>query len=283
MKKLFLVFSFLLLTKVSLACVCSPPNIFLEFYTSKYVFTGKVVSKIYAQDSLTYTFTIDIDKHYKDGDKPKSLSFTWPSEQYIRKPAVISDCDYDVSVGNYLLVFAKIRNCELNFSLICSNSAYHGPDLRMKEQLENANNFKITDFHINFDYNLFTVTQPVTNIDPLIIPHKNKKYESQGVVIMFDVDTNGNITKRNILDLNGKLEYNRPNSKAYLSEIINKKYRVPKSVLERDALNIAKKIKKWEVMRFKIGNQAVKSRQYISFSLNKYNKLQWNKFCCLLN
>ncbi len=282
MKKSLLILSFLFLTKLSFGCMCSPPNIFLEFYTSKYVFTGKVISKTYSSDSLTYTFTINIDKHYKDGDKPKSLSFTWPSEAYLRKVSV-SDCDYDVSVGNYLLVFASIRNGKLNFGLICSNSAYHGPTTSQKEELENANSFNIMDFHINFDYSLFNDTKPVTDIDRLIIPYKNKNYEGEGVIIMFDVDTSGKVTKSNIWNASDKVVFNRPNSRAYLFDIINKKYTEPKNQLEKDALKIASKIKRWQVMRFKVDNKAVNSRQYISLSLNKDHKLQWKKFYFMIN
>jgi hypothetical protein len=283
MKKILVFFIFLSITQLTNACVCNVPNMFLEFYASKYVFYGEIISKTYPKDSLTYTFTFKIEKHFKDGDQPQTLSFTWPSEPRYRDN-VYTSCDYDVNIGNKLLVFANDKNGKLNFGLNCSNSTFNGLSISDVAKLTHANQFNILNYHINFNYILFNDTHPITNIDSLIKPYKNKNYEDikEGVIIMLDVDTNGNVTKSNFWGTTAS-QFNNSDSNVSLYDIINKEYRKPVNDFEIDALDIAKSIKKWEVMRFKNGNSPVNSRQYISFSIDKNHNIKWKQFYFMIN
>jgi hypothetical protein len=282
-KRVLTLFILLLITKITNACDCSPPNVFLEFYSSKYVFYGEVISKTYPKDSLTYTFTFKVEKHFKDGNQPKTLSFTWPSESKYRDN-VESNCDYGVNIGEKLLVFAQEKKDKLNFGLNCSNSTLNGLSISDVTRLNHANKFNILNYHINFDYVLFNDIHPVTIIDSLIKPYKSKNYADvkEGVIIMLDVDTNGIVRKSNFWPLDHP-ELNKVDSVISLYDIINKEYRQPKNDFEIDALAIAKGIKKWQVMRFKNGNSPVNSRQYISFSIDKNHNIKWKQFYFMIN
>lgn len=63
-KTIFLVICIFSFFKTN-ACDCETPKPIVEFISSEYVFEGKVISKVYAKDSLTFTVTFDITKHYK--------------------------------------------------------------------------------------------------------------------------------------------------------------------------------------------------------------------------
>ena len=267
-----------------MACSCSTPNLYLEFYSSKYVFEGEIISKTYPKDSLTYTFTFKVNKHFKDGDNPENLSFTWPSETRYRKEGV-SSCDYDVNVGNKILVFAKQKEGKLNFGLNCTNSTLNGLTKKDIDRLIHANKFNILSYHFNYDIYMFNDAKPVTNIDSLIIPYKNKNYESikEGVIIMFDVDTIGIVTKSNVWEPSSNIELNKIDSAIYVFDIVNKKYRETKNDFEIDALEISKSIKEWQVMRLKLTNNAVNSRQYIMFSFDENHKIKWKQFYFMVN
>lgn len=282
-KQALTLFTLLVITKIASACSCSPPNIFLEFYESKYVFYGEVISKTYPIDSLTYTFTIKVDKHFKKGEQPKNLSFTWRSEAYLRNGEFTS-CDYDVNVGNKLLVFAQERNGIINFGLSCGNSHIGLSEFATK-QLTFANQFNPSEYHFNYMFgSMFNETKPISDIDSLIKSYKAKNYGNikEGVVIMLDVDTSGNVTKRNIW-VNSNYELNKPNPQIHIFDIINKEYQKPKNEFEKDALDIVKEIKKWEVMKFKTNGKPVNSRQYISFSIDKDHKIKWRQSYFFLN
>lgn len=281
-KKYLLVFLFIFCAKITSACYCNMPNLNLEFHSSKYVFYGEIISKTYPKDSLTYTFTFKIERHFKDGNHPKTLTFTWPSEARYRHEG-FSDCDYDVNIGNKLLVFAQEKNGKLNFSLTCSNSTLDGLTIERMNTLLHAKQFNILNYHFNFDYTLFNNTVPLTNVDSLVKPFRNREFEkTEGVIIMFDVDTNGNVTKSNFWETNN-IELNKPDSAISIFDIKNKEYRQPKNDFEVNVLAIAKQIKKWEVMRFKNSNESVNSRQYISFSLDKNNLIACKQFYFMLN
>jgi hypothetical protein len=271
-------------TKTTTACSCKVPNLYLEFYSSKYVFYGEIISKTYPKDSLNYTFTFKISKHYKNGDEPENLSFSWPSEARFRNEGFTS-CDYDVNIGNKLLVFAQQKNEKLTFGLNCTNSTLNGLTKKDESRLINAKEFNLLNYHFNYDYTFFNNAKPITNIDSLIKPYSFKKYASitSGIIIMFNVDTAGNVTKSNIWETSNNQEINNIDSTITIFDIINKEYRKPKNDFEIDALEIAKNIKKWEVMRLKVNNKTVKSRQYISFSFDKNHMIRWKQFYFMIN
>jgi hypothetical protein len=85
---------------------------------------------------------------------------------------------------------------------------------------------------------------------------------------MFDVDTKGNVTAANFYATKD-IEYESNGSSFNFFNIVNKKYREPRNDYEADALAIAKKIKKWEVMRFRSDNKPVNARHYITFSIDE--------------
>ncbi|MEJ8757392.1 hypothetical protein WG947_10315 [Pontibacter sp. H259] len=123
MKKLLLLL--LLLPSYTFACDCDPPSVALEFVHAKYVFWGTVVEKEYARDSLTYTVTFTIDRHFKKNkDKPKTLKFTEKSEGKIT--GHYTSCDYSVNKGEKWLVYANNYKDALVFDDICSNSNRYG-------------------------------------------------------------------------------------------------------------------------------------------------------------
>lgn len=281
-KYILLCFLFTLLSKFSTACVCPPPNIFLEYHISKYVFYGEIISKTYPKDSLTYTFTFKIEEHFKELNKPEYLSFTWPSEARYRKEG-ISSCDYDVNIGNKLLVFAQEKNGKLSFGLNCSNSSFYGMSVSNISALKAAKNFNIYNYHFNFNNTLFNDAKPITNIDSLTLPLKNKDYGNfvGGVIIMFDVDTNGNVIKSNFWETTNS-EFNKIDPEIYVYDIINKEYRKPENEFEVDALEVSKSIKNWEVLRFLNGNMPVNSRHYIIYKIDKNHKLSWKQFYFML-
>ena len=86
------------------ACSCDIPKPILEFESAEYVFEGKVISKIYAKDSLTYTVTFDITKHYKNSDYPKTLELKFKSEE--KYTGEWTSCDWNVNKNENWLVYA---------------------------------------------------------------------------------------------------------------------------------------------------------------------------------
>jgi hypothetical protein len=286
LRKYLFILICLLISKITIACSCNQPNIFLEFYSSKYVFEGEVISKTYPKDSLTYTFTFKINKHFKDGDKPDSLSFTWQSEaKYI---GVATSCDYNVDVGEKYLVFAQLREGKLVFGIYCSNSSRYPVTKRQIDIFENAKHFNPLKYHFNYDYSVFNKKPPfsLTDIDSIIKPYKEKRYLKENnqlsTIIMFDVDTNGNVTETNFF-ITSNTEPESKDSLFRFFNILNKEYKNPQNDYEADALAIAKKIKKWEVMRFNCDNKPVNARHYITFSIDKNNQINWNKVVITMN
>lgn len=122
MKRLILII--FLFPLYALACSCDPPPVALEFLTSEHVFWGTVVEKEYAADSLTYTVTFQIEKHYKQNkENPKKLTFTEPAEGRIT--GSYTSCDYSVNKGEKWLVYTYMNKGELVFSYNCSNSRFY--------------------------------------------------------------------------------------------------------------------------------------------------------------
>lgn len=80
MKKRILTILTILISALTFACSCDEMNPIIEYYSQEYVFAGKIISKFYAKDSLTYKVTFDILKHYKNGDFPKTLEFDVTAE-----------------------------------------------------------------------------------------------------------------------------------------------------------------------------------------------------------
>ena len=279
--KFFIAFVLILVASSKIkACDCNPPKEILEFYSAEYVFYGEIISKDYPKDSLTYTLTFRVDKHYKNGEQPKFLRFTHPSEgRYI---GVFTSCDEHQNVGEKWLVFAKTYQNRLVFSSMCSNSRSYLTK-EMIELLKTANEFKLGSHFFNYDFsNLFTYEKPSYNLDSALKKVNSKKFKpDQGVAIMLDIDTNSNILKRNIYD-NPFTRIDK-STKWGLYQVINEKPNRLLNDFEKRMLKFSKKIKNWPVTYFKPTNEKVNTRKYLTFRIDKKGNLVWSNMVMGIN
>ena len=185
MKHLLLVF--FLLPLYASACMCDPPPVALEFLKSKYIFYGTVIDKQYSADSLTYTVTFKIDKHFKKNKKnPETLSFKLTAEGEFT--GQYTSCDFHVDKGENWLVYANQYNGELTFSFYCSNSSpYSSLDDVSQEKLEILEN----GHKIDLNKIIFTIfasrvlrledyspPKPTLSLDTLLARIDKKHYEN---------------------------------------------------------------------------------------------------------
>jgi hypothetical protein len=151
------------------ACSCDIPKPILEFESAEYVFEGKVISKIYAKDSLTYTVTFDITKHYKNSDYLKTLEFKFKSEE--KYTGEWTSCNWNVNKNENWLVYAYYWKDKLTFGYYCSNSKPIGERIiSEKEQkiLNNGNEFEIDKYTFTNLDGHFTDAKPKINLDSIL-------------------------------------------------------------------------------------------------------------------
>lgn len=279
--KFLLVLALILTTSLKIrACDCNPPKQILEFYGAKYVFEGEIISKDYAKDSLTYTLTFKVDKHYKNGEQPNLVKFTKQSEgRYI---GVITSCDEDFDVGERWLVFAKTYQNRLVFGSMCSNSRRYVTKETI-DLLKTANEFKLGSHFYNYDFsNLFSYEKPSYNLDSALKKVNTKKFKpNQEVIIMLDIDTNSNILKRNIYD-NSFIRQDK-STKWGLFQFLNEKPNRPTNDFEKRMLKFSKKIKNWPITYFKPTNEKVNTRKYLAFRIDKKGDLVWSNMAMGIN
>lgn len=262
------------------ACDCSTPKEVLEFYIAKYVFYGQIISKDYAKDSLTYTLTFRVDKHYKNGEQPKFIKFTRQSEgKYIK---MFTSCDDHQNVGEKWIVFAKTYQNRLVFGSMCSNSK-RGFTKETIDILKIANEFKLGSHFFNYDFtNLFSYEMPLYNLDSALKKVNTKRFKpDQGVVIMLDIDTNSNIIRKNIYD--NSIVRQDKTTKWGLYQVINEKPDRPLNDFEKRILKFSKKIKTWPVTYFKSTNEKVNTRKYLTFRIDKKGNLIWSNMVMGIN
>lgn len=278
---LSIIFSFLAF-KCS-ACSCSPPNLILEFYASKYVFEGEIISKDYAKDSLTYTLTFHVTKHYKDGEKPTYIKFIKQSEgKYV---GVFTSCDESYSIGEKLIVFARVTNGKLWFGTMCSNSSRYLPKNRFLDLLHIANQFKLGTHFYNYSFNsLFTESlKPLNNVDTILdkmSPDKFKK--NDGCVIMFDVDSLGRTITLNVYD-NNYLKPDTSGRKWSLYQVMNQAPQRNLTEFEKQILKYCRKIKRWPITYFKPTNEKINMRKYLTFYIDKNQNVKWSPMVLGIN
>lgn len=264
MRTLFLVSIFLFSIK-ALACSCDTPKPAIEFYESDYVFRGKVIKKVYASDSLTKTITFDISKHYKNGDNPKQLEFQFNSEAEVT--GLYSSCYFSADVGEEWVVYAKKRDGQLRFHYFCSNSTpLDETEISLSHQkvLDNGNNLDLTDFRYNVHK-----SKPITNLDSIIRLYQKEKIRSSKkyASLWVDIDRQGNLEKANL----------SPNKKVVFAEtdtifgmnLLENVDREPTSEVEKKALELTRKIEKWELYYHPKIEKPVKYRIRIAFYVNK--------------
>lgn len=195
MRKIVLSITFTLSVISAFACDCDTPKPALEFYASEYVFEGDVISKIYDSDSLFYTVTFAVLKHYKKGDRPKTLKFTFKAEA--KYTGEYNSCDWSVNNGEKWLVYAQYWKDTLTFWFHCSNSKPLGErKIYPQEQrvLDNGNAFNINHYIYN-EYEVgFNYTRPISNIDSIFKSAAIKDYKKNIVWLDVYIDQNGNLT-----------------------------------------------------------------------------------------
>ena len=242
MKTLSLLFLLLLSTK-AMACSCAEVNPVLEFYSSTYVFEGKIISKVYAKDSLTYTVTFDITKHYKKGATPKTLAFKVSSERKYR--GYWTSCDWKANLGERWLVYAYTRNNTLYFNGMCSNSRRidrREISQREQRQLTNGNAFRINDYIYEHE-NEFNYCKNVTKINPILAKGKSKNFKTQGILLYVLVDPKGNLQS---VFRSTRLIRKRDSLFNLLTEVTALK-NTPMPEFDYEALELIKQVKKWDI------------------------------------
>ncbi|QHI34987.1 hypothetical protein IMCC3317_03330 [Kordia antarctica] len=271
--KYIVIITTLLFTSVAFACSCDSPNPALEFYDSEYVFERTVISKIYAKNFQTYTVTFDISRHYKNGATPETLSFILKSESKYTNEW--TSCDWSVQSDQKWLVYAYLGNDELlNFDGICSNSrridCYPTNDSKQKI-LDNGNDFVLGNYIYRHEYG-FTHPKPITEIDSIIELGKKQIYKNTFAVVKMYVDKNGNlqgvINSKNYSAFKIDKIFNLPYE-------YNPKEKIELSEFEKEAIEVAKKIKKWEIKYHKKTGLAV---AYITSIIFQYDtiSMKWS-------
>ena len=178
MKKQILTIVAILISAATYSCSCDVMPPIIEFYASEYVFEGQIIDKQYAKDSLSYTITFDISKHYKNGDDPKTLAFDVIAEgEYTGE---WTSCDWSAKKGQNWLVYAERYNGKLTFSGICSNSkltGYTSIGLREQTILNHGNAFNIEDYIFAYESG-FNYCENITEIEPIFKEGKIKDYKN---------------------------------------------------------------------------------------------------------
>jgi len=188
MKKRILTIVTILISTLTYACSCDSINPIIEFYASEYVFEGKIISKIYAKDSLTYKVTFDISKHYKKGDFPKTLEFDLTSEGEVT--GLWTSCDWNAKNNQNWLVYVHKYNGNLSFSRICSNSQVidHRPiSLVEQKMLDNGNSFNIEDYIFEHESG-FNHCKNITDIKSILEKGKVKNNKIQSTLLNVFID-----------------------------------------------------------------------------------------------
>ncbi|MBL4604861.1 MAG: hypothetical protein JKY02_04130 [Flavobacteriaceae bacterium] len=269
-RSIFFVFLMLSFFK-TYACDCDTPKPILEFQSSEYVFDGKVISKIYSSDSLTYTVKFEILKHYKKNSNPKFLEFSFQSEG--KYTGTWTSCDWSVDKNERWLVYAYYWKDKLTFSSYCSNSKILTENIPKSEQkiLDNADNFEIDKYTFTNLEGSFTKSKPIINLDSILKKYSNidygKKYSDNRVDIVVDIDKNGNLLAVNLTsNEHMKTENNEIIDSIYnLNKPQNIEIRKPKTKFEKDIITIVKGLKTWRKTYIQGTETPIRIRKFLQF------------------
>lgn len=271
MKKRIITILTILFSTFTFACSCDIPKPILEFQSAEYVFQGKVISKIYAKDSLTYTVTFKISKHYKKSDNPATLEFTFKSEE--KYTGEWTSCDWAVNNDENWLVYADYWNEKLTFGYFCSNSKpLERKSISQNEQkiLDNGNSFKLENYIYEIEYGFIYKKKPISNIDSVLKTGKNKNYEKPYTWLKLYIDKKGNL---NTVTTNNGFVFKRDSIFNLITELkIN--LRKPLTEFEKDAIELVKKVPKWEIKKHKKKNIPVPYIRHLSIEYDKEKK-EW--------
>ena len=267
MKKSLIILIFLFTIK-TLACDCPDINPAIEFYESDYVFEGKIISKTYAKDSLTYNITFEIYKHYKNGNSPKRLEFNLNSES--EYTGLWTSCDWTTNEGENWLVYASKYKGKLTFSGICSNSKQidsQSISNYEKRILENGNSFDFQEY-IYEGNDCFFWDKTSSNIDSIFKFGKIKNYTNSYTILRLFIDKNGKLISatsgRNFSIRNDSIFGFPINFK-----IVNRK---PLTEFEKDAVELIEQVDNWEIIRFRNTQIPVKQLKYLTVEFDKATK-----------
>lgn len=272
MKKIIATLILTLFFTRAFSCDCDVPKPALDFFSAEYVFEGKAVSKVYSSDSLTYKITFDISKHYKKGNEPKTLEFTLNSEGLYT--GIWTSCDWNVTIGENWLVYAKRRNNKLTFGYFCSNSRPIDKRIiseKEKRVLDNGNSFKLENY-IYFVENDFNYPNPLTNIDSILNLGKIKHYEKPHTFLRLLIDDKGQlkkVTTNRDFEIKTDTLFNLPTE-------FNISIKKPLTEFQKDAIELVSKISKWQIKRHKESNIPVNSIR--GFSITFDNETQKWKY-----
>jgi len=270
-KTIFLVIFIFSFFKMN-ACSCETPKPIVEFESSEFVFEGKVISKVYAKDFLTYTITFEVLKQYKGSNNPKILKFTLKSEK--KYTGEWTSCDWNVNKNENWLVYAYYWKDKLNFSYYCSNSKPIGKRIiseREQNILNNANDFEIDKYTFTNLDGSFTNAKPKANIDSILKKYRNKnygeKYNENRVDIVVDIDKKGNLISVNLTSKEHMaIENNEIIDSIYnLNKPKNIEIRKAKTGFEKDVLKVVKNLKVWEKTFIKGTKISVRIRKFLQF------------------
>lgn len=271
MKKTIITISLIISFIKAFGCDCDTPKPALEFYESDYVFEGNVISKIYAPDSPTYTITFDILKHYKKGSNPKKLEFTLKTDRAYNGVLEYTSCDWKVNKGEKWLVYARYWNGKLTFWYHCSNSKPLGErKIYPREQkiLDNGNSFNLDNYIYSTHEAGFNYVKPISNIDSIFKSEKVKNYKKTFVWLDLYIDREGNLETVN-------LRYGRKIKADTIFGFIEDygaETKAPSTEFERDAVDLVKKVKKWEIKRHNKTKIPVRCRKYLTVRFDKKKK-----------
>lgn len=253
----------MLIASKSFACSCDTPKPAIEFYQSDYVFNGQAVEKVYSSDSLTYTVTFKVSKHFKNSDNPNFLKFKLNSEGEIT--GKFTSCDWSVDKGETWLVYAKEIDGELNFQFYCSNSKPLG---RLKifpaeeKVLNNGNKLDLTNYRYNHP------GKPITNIDSLERLYKEYTFDPSSIAFIWvDVNEKGKLERANLVP-RGERKFEVIDTIFDMNKFKNERQK-PKNKFEEIAVELANKIKTWEQYYFLDLENPVKYRAGILIEVNK--------------
>lgn len=265
MQKQFLLVLIFIIPKLTFGCDCYIPKPIFEFESAEYVFEGNVISKVYTKDSLTYTVTFDITKHYKESNNPKTLEFTFKSERkYIEK---WSSCDWSIKKNESWLVYAKYSDRKLTYNYYCSNSKpLSKRSISTNEQkiLDNGNSFKLEDYILQFR------TKPISAIDSIFKSGKIKNYKKPFASLILFIDKKGNlisVTTHNSYQPITDSIFNLPTK-------FKIKLREPLTEFEKDAIELLKRVSKWEIKEHKKTNISVSYIRHLRIEFDKEEK-EW--------
>ncbi len=244
------------------SCSCDTDYSLFEYTGSKYVFQGKIISKVYAKDKKKYKVIFEVIKHYKNSNDPDKIEFELDAEE--RYTGKWSSCDFSVSVGETWLIFAHENLGYMYFSEMCSNSRRIDVSPLNNYEIiayENAKNFNSDDYIFQFELlSGFNNTKLTTVLKAKsLTTNKNLK-----ALLLLKINKEG--TREQIF-INKELLFKKDSIFNLTTEISQNKNYSP-SPFENEAVEIVKNIKDFKIKKYVKTNTKI---SYLSYVLISYD------------